>query len=773
MFIFKPYNDLNPGGGRRDEVCDDLKKDFHYAVYCEGLEDLNERIFVRMSGNFVQFFLDSGTLSGEKPRMIESISLTNRKDTGYDLLYFAEDISETTFVNKDWEEAFNNYLASAQKVFFNFPFFKSTNKSQVFMRICLLEFLLAVDTHDDVFAITPGFDEMRSKLRESKVYLMLCAKLRYCMYCYKKRDALNDEEMTFVVSKYADLLMDKAYNKMVPPSYYDKPRLLYNPEKELRLIIHRNDAKNLVKEATQDKISAFFLTKHATLECDFGGWMRWLKLGRFSLMLYMVVWMTVSMMCFDRPSDQGDWLSGWTNDFFDTNNFLWLLGIWLVMSVVAFIFPITRKVKPRRRVGAKVFHSRVVVALLMGWFAIAVSEDLIKSQLELSKAMVWWSLVAVLVIVAIMLWGEVRQHSPYYCRFKLRKITNWPKVSVVLVYAMFWNLLLGIVMQGIMYSPLLETSGAMPDAILGQMPNEVGKYRNLVETCVGMLDDYDRTMDGVFHDHGKVSGRPEETIDTSYQDDFMVITHTIKTNFKQGHLTKELNRYVDINNKSIKNISSWLEGVAENNTVGFYQNSPLEYVLVDADVDSLCFVAVRDTSKHTIRITNTRVPVDSLDVDDTCSFLDPIFRDVARWAKTTPLSYNLDENSLKDSVKENLENVRRFKTDLRHQLIGIDAFLQKECTPEKMREDAEFVNDSLFADNEFDTENYYLAYLGYDASVNHKFCRRLVLKICEKKKLQITPILFPRMLIFHSLIVLIIAFVGQLIVSDKSVTEPL
>ena len=39
----------------------------------------------------------------------------------------------------------------------------------------------------------------------------------------------------------------------------------------------------------------------------------------------------------------------------------------------------------------------------------------------------------------------------------------------------------------------------------------------------------------------------------------------------------------------------------------------------------------------------------------------------------------------------------------------------------------------------------------------------------EDKKLY----LFPRMLIFHTLIVLILAIVGQLIISDKSVTEPL
>ena len=58
---------------------------------------------------------------------------------------------------------------------------------------------------------------------------------------------------------------------------------------------------------------------------------------------------------------------------------------------------------------------------------------------------------------------------------------------------------------------------------------------------------------------------------------------------------------------------------------------------------------------------------------------------------------------------------------------------------------------------------------------NNNICREVKMwwigtkKWVEKRSLN----LFPRMLIFHSLIVLIIAFVGQLIISDKSVTEPL
>ena len=51
----------------------------------------------------------------------------------------------------------------------------------------------------------------------------------------------------------------------------------------------------------------------------------------------------------------------------------------------------------------------------------------------------------------------------------------------------------------------------------------------------------------------------------------------------------------------------------------------------------------------------------------------------------------------------------------------------------------------------------------------HPFSKRVMFFGSEKWAVSI----FPRMLILHALMVLIIAFVGQLIISDKSVTEPL
>ena len=65
------------------------------------------------------------------------------------------------------------------------------------------------------------------------------------------------------------------------------------------------------------------------------------------------------------------------------------------------------------------------------------------------------------------------------------------------------------------------------------------------------------------------------------------------------------------------------------------------------------------------------------------------------------------------------------------------------------------------------TNNAYLAKLEKDLGGMHRYYRGVKIPFWDEIRI------FPRMLIFHSLIVLIIAFVGNLIISDKSVTEPL
>ncbi len=816
MFTFEPYDECEIKGRSRDKVDDDLKKDFCYTVYCDEKENLKGKIFVRLNKDYVQFFIDYDDTA--IPQMIESISLTNPKDTGYDLLYFAEDVREGRICKSGITHY--EFINRAAKIFKGFPFLdgrnREVNPDRSLLRICMLEFLLAIDTHNEIFAINPNYDELRSRLRASKVYLLLCAKLRYCMYCYDGRKALNAEEYTFVVTKFSDFLMDKNYNKMVPSTYYDELRFLYNPEKELCRIMRGCNSRVLPKEAIREKITSFFLTKHATIESGYGRLQRGLKVVRDVLMLIMVLWTILSLMWFDF-GEKGEvtlvfllrrWnfpvdiqkhallrlLTHWTNVFYDGNWFLYGLILWSVLSLLILMLPIVRVHNGGKLqiVGGRVFHSRVVVALLMGWFTIAVSEDLIKSQLELSRTMVWWALLAIIGIVGMMLWGEVRQHSPYYCRIKLRwppRITSWPKVLVVLVYALFWDFLLGIVMQGITYSPLLETSGAMPSAILGRMPDEANRYQKTVETCIGMLDDYGRSMDGIIHDHGKMTSTSTPVKVEQYGNDstkMTIVVNTFETKMNQSNDPKFINNSKAVHNSYLDKMQDWLCQYENNGRVLFHYDSiqKIMCVLEKREKDTLYYSMRKEydglSVKPKTRNTNGFVNVAQFHAD-------PIFHSLATWLgdEHNRIPVGATEKQMKTIIEKNMIAARDFKMEMRQQLMCIEDFIQEECNPAKLKEYTQFVNDTKKAGTAiFDTENYYLAYLGYDASVNHKFCRRFnLINIKERSEhgndknrrtiIDISPILFPRMLIFHSLIVLIIAFVGQLIVSDKSVTEPL
>lgn len=71
-------------------------------------------------------------------------------------------------------------------------------------------------------------------------------------------------------------------------------------------------------------------------------------------------------------------------------------------------------------------------------------------------------------------------------------------------------------------------------------------------------------------------------------------------------------------------------------------------------------------------------------------------------------------------------------------------------------------------ENSVNTGSAYLNKLTKNAQKDYK-CS-LTIPVCDKNK---PARFFPILLIFHTLIVLVLAFVTQLLISDKSVTEPL
>ena len=752
MFTFKPYEDSDFFGQSRDDIYQDLKNVFHFSVYCNELDDLDNKVYVTMNDNNILFLCESKEISDAgKGKVLASISLTNPKDTGYDLLYFAEHIKAQSLILKGNEAKVNVFIDRAQQVFTCFPFLEDketkqkmakcyNNPDRVFMRLCLLEFLLAVDTHDDIFAINPEFDTIRTKLRESKVYRLLCAKLRYCLYHYKGRNALNAEEYTFVVSKYADLLMNSDFNKMVPPAYYDEPRFFNNPEQELYQIVQRSDFR-IVEQTVREKIKAYFLTKHAVIE-SFRTELPSNRTPLFNLYYFLmsvfVGWAVYSFLLFDEKSSIVD-------SFYSVP--MWKWGGLVFFAIIGFFsYKMNNK--------SIVFHPKIIVALMMGWFTIAVSEDLIKSQLDLSFGMASVALVVVLFIVCMMLWGEIKQHSPYY---KIR--LEWPwksKLFGILIYSMFWNIILGIVMQGLTYSSLLRTSGAIPNAVLGQLPNEVEMYKQYIQTCISMLDDYDRSMEGVVHDNGKADFNT--TVTANSLDTSLYVNAYVRSEKKKSEFD-----FYRVHNGFFEDIKRWLNMAEENMKVEMSFNQENDSCIIKRG--EVCRLLAYKAKNDTIVIN-----------------YDAKASDGGSFTKSHNLAWNdlflllVEANKLdakkkidltKIQIENNLNSVREIKNKLRVQMLNIDQFASEINNQDFLFNMVRVESDKDTIPISFKTDDYYLAYLGYDAIVNHKYLRNM--KLYE----DVAFPLYPRMLLFHSLIVLLIAFVGQLIISEKSVTEPL
>lgn len=802
MFTFKLYDDCDVFGRSRDKIDSDLKRQFHYSIHCEGLEELDNKVFVWVNENIIQFFSESNEISeAQRGRVISAISLTNPKDTGFDLLFFAEHIKNNSLIPTRIGKKTKEFLQRAETIFNDFPFFNDKNRKQrknkeynnpdrVFMRLCLLEFLLAVDTHDEIFAVYPGFDELRKKLRESKVYLLLCSKLRYCMYHYKGRNALNPEEYTFVVSKYADLLMDSDFNKIVPPGYFDEPRFLYNPEFELKEIMKRKDS-GILEDRVRQKITNFFLTKHAVIESSYGNVRPHrlslsLKLLHMGLMLVIVIWSLLSLSFFDRQEDI-------INFFYD--NKWWKLSVVLCL-ILEVVFAVKTSKSP-------ILHPRIFVALMIGWFTIAVSEDLIKSQLDIGAVMVLTALVAVSIIVCLMLRGEVRQHSPYY-RWPW-KAKLFPKSTSVLVYAMFWNLLLGVIMQQVTYSPLLKTSGAVPSVVLNQLPNEVEVYKKSLETCISMLDDYDRSMEGIVHDNGRADF--SSAVSVRIKQD---TTLSFNAFFRNGK-TETLGA-IEMHDAYLRQIGQWLQMAEQNMGLKFFFHNDTCWITDDALRLAFCWEQI-DEKQSIIRVlendTTTLVEttqyaaciklcrfvnihrLDSIngyvrrEVERNLASVKDIIR-VLEKATTPPVETthypgweklcrfvdsrqlaSIKKEDVKMEIERNLDSVREIKNSFRVMLLETDRFMVCLSDPDTLMEWTKYNN--VPGNMRFNSGDYYLAFLEYEARTKHYFSRDIIVLPQVRR---VVPV-FPRMLVFHSLIVLLIAFVGQLIISDKSVTEPL
>ena len=831
MFTYKRYDECQDAGLSLDYISDDLKNEFYYSVNVSGLDDV---IYVVFTDHSVLFCKKSEELSQlEEGEVLASISLTDIKETGHDLLFFAEDAKfffpKEKEVTLEGNDGLESYLKKACEIYKAFPFAKKLKKeldrckksknggsfsgrwekqnqhpfqqqvSECFLKFCLLEFISVVDTHAGIFAIYPKFDELRAKLRASKVFRLLKAKLSYYSYRYKgERETLNDDELTYLVGFYSDLLMDSDYNKVVPPAYYDGNSLLKNPEEELAelvggsgLLRHKNKAK--INHSTEQKIQSFFFTKHSVLNgvlrC------RWLY---FILLILMGIWSIGATFAFFMFDDAENSFVDW---FFD--NIIWWDWLAVFAIIVLSILALLNK-------SINVFSLRILVTIAIGWITAFISEDLVKSQLEIDPNLVLFAWTGIMVVIIALIFSEVKQHSPYYnlkfWKWDLKfwkwdwKFWKWDlkfwywdlkfwrkKICPTMVYSYFWALTVGVLMQFALYDDLLKNSNALSDIVYKENIEKADTYFMYLNEFKDALADYKETSEEFFLALGYTGNINARTKSEGTDSTNVSLYLSVKNFYNNKGASQILKPKIQAIDAAYSNLMRYMDTVAKEDSAKI----DLELLSFGATIN---LKAIDDS----IRKVNN---LDSISKANLYAFIDgrihyPSELINAYWKvfeNTNPddIKVVADVSSRVEYIKEHSDSVsdsllfykvNELINSTKIEIKQVKFFIANSDNWDTLIDWSDCLNrpvsdsilNSIYAPN---------CYVLQNQAKKHNLCRKVYMwwppekndssENKDKSFFYTQKRLYPRMLLFHTLIVLIIAFVGQLIVSDKSVTEPL
>lgn len=774
MFSFTLSHKFRARGVSSDLILPAARDRFD-ALFNDGF--LDRRLQVRFSQKAIHFLFYQDEMNEplieKEYKEIASISLTAPKETEHDILYLANQCEKKCkaiewkkcIIKNNWIRSLENAVRSLvgsdrekdEKVtrFTHFPFIEKWKWTEIdhqkwfvfFFQCCFLYFILDIEDRDSDFSKSPVYEHVRGKLRESMVYRVLCAKIQYALYHFEGGKHQSKDEFSFKTRTYADLLMDKKMNEIIPRSYFYESLWFHNPEAELGFIVGEN--ASVKKELQMDdhllgRIRDFFFQKHAVfraMRTTPRKWHVWIYVAYLVIITVFSIVATCCLLHFDREPQL-------VVGFFFKHIVFWFylcVGSLLILLLLAVVSK-----------SLNVFMPRVLVALSIGWLTAFISEDLIKSQIEIGFHFTAIACVCVLLLIALLLFGEAKQHSPYYLSMSgLARLVNretnvnwikkrwlnfraffkWLCISVrpsswkimpVFVHSYFWAITMGVLMQFALYEGLLEKSEALSEIVYDQVFDDAENYIMHLSNFKESLTSYRQDLDGVFRT-AAVSGvvKGAKTID------FISAEPFFGPNFKSSCKTKvaRISSKMDSIGVAVIRIDS--HGDVIEDLLDSLSFKTVTYREIEKKVDSLCVYV------NLINTTGSSVGFED-NVNQQLHCLDRIIAAVEE-----------DIQSMSQFISEN-DNYQELISWSDHDVVSLPK--------------APYSMESVLIRN----------------AKQHYLCRKVRMFWIKKDEEQGTLIklrndirLFPRMLIFHALIVLIISFVGQLIVSDKTVTEPL
>lgn len=781
--------------------------------------------------------IDSHTTRNmDKLKEMGSISLTYPKETGNDILKFPKIGTDGMPEKLDFFKSTNQeekqegkpedknksgilpILSSFQEQFYNFPFLKKYDKSLNkenkidekenfcnFIKCCLLAFVFEFEDREEVFANSPLYDKVRDSLRKSDVYKLLSAKIQYTLYVTEKGVNYNRDEYTYRTQRFADRLMDHRINKVIAPYNYshksrknEEENTCYcqtwfdDPEDELEDILERNrkqeyDNQQPLEDSLVLKIRDFLYTKHAVKEAM----TKIISKRLFYCAQILMFISSLAILCSSLCTQVSDvimheafpalvilycvGLSAYfgIKDYKDKNKaghhgkitqpcilvpFLLLLAssillllnsespsyplqivfyISVCISVLVWIWLSGSYNNPNRNNKTNgviyAFYPRILVAELAAWLTLGITEDLVKSMLWINGVIIpIFTLFFVLFFLTILLLGEAKQHSPY------KKIwTNFKKVLLILNHSLFFALCIGIIMQISFYDNLIKNSDVIPTIVYDDYIGDANYYcqnlENLKESMeqLEMLTITHSIVGGV---DMKGNNRGNAVIIHPQKKDTLGIffsRNSMSLKNESSLKSEDYNQYVKLVNSTIQEIVKLKETITYKDFPFFGVKSDSGGVLKKDSVLCCCSL---DTLTDTNEDHNKKI----------------------------------NENHNKEIIAHNKEiiaTVNRNKVNLlklNEEIANVKRSIASYCNYDTLMSWSKIEEKKVSVSG-----STYLDTLTSKAKEDHQCWKEVKLPILGPQKV------FPTLLLFHTLIVLVLAFVTQLIISDKSVTEPL
>lgn len=573
-------------------------------------------------------------------------------------------------------------------------------------------------------------NEILVKLEKCGLYRLIRYKYRFYYSVHEWLDSgkANREEkkMKNTFNIYLNEIIDGSIQNEVPGRFMGKNYWFDIPEKELEYLAEVNNKFDIEPERNEH-IQKALLARHAVAAA-----LRTTNIN--SAITILLQFATATLYC--------SVIILWFFNIYKYTFFLLLLGVILYISALSIQIS-------QQKGKINTFLPRILVAIASGWFLFLVSDELITHPMTLSAENTISLLLFGLFILFMFIYAEVRNVSPYLSHQNKGKIRS--KTFLIIVLTFNLTTTIGLFLHPVVVSNLVEKSPAM-----------ITQYNS------------------AFNDHANTIIKVEH-----YRDKLLLFQSSSSSSLL-AMSDDSLTQIINGNLLGLFNVSGHLSKGFKYDTnaiIALHQgyNNRIRLINEALSADSILLRALKGFDSLQARTFDT-IPF-PLKMNHSVPIKESIISKLSLNDKRINPSINLCELILsklskeKETVMEEnyFLNLNTFQDSISFQPITIDSNPAKLPNPQfKIDISSNKLTEGFYKRIGHGKNKKSQGTLSNEKSDKQTIDNDNKHYVCIQIKYKTFFIrLFPQMLIFHVILIMLIGIVSSLIISERTVTESL